>query len=408
MDPSKDKVNTHDHQEPARIKRLKEYDILDTLPEEDFDNITRIASAICQTPIALISLVDTDRQWFKSAIGLTERQTPLEASFCARAIQDPSHVLTVTDATLDERFSNTPLVTGSLGIRFYSGVPLVDAQGYALGTLCIIDNKPRQPLSAEQESTLQALASQVMRLLELRIRNKEIQAVSDKLLQKTEELHQFALTLSHDIKSPLTGIQQLAELIKEKMPDDVHPKVRDSIDMIRSTGIKLQDMIASVLDYYRLGEHDHTESESIDLDAFLKEVTALALDPLQAKYEVDTAVDKVHFKKPVLQIVLMNLLENAYRHNRNEDLLILVKATIGDGFVQLAVIDNGEGMDDARLNSLHHISQSNAQKDRFGRRSHGLGLAKVRKLLEGENIELHVESAIGKGARFYFNIPFNH
>ena len=226
--------------ERARIRRLREYAILDTLPEVDFDNITRIASAICQTPIALISLVDVDRQWFKSAIGLTERETPLEASFCAHAIQDPSHVLTVTDATLDSRFSETPLVTGSLGIRFYSGVPLVDAEGYALGTLCIIDQKPRQALTEEQEESLKALASQVMRLLELRLRNREIQAVSERLMEKNDELHQFALTLSHDIKSPLAGIQQLAELIQENMPKEANPKVDFKILFTRTEYTKEQ------------------------------------------------------------------------------------------------------------------------------------------------------------------------
>lgn len=403
----KEQESPSSQSESSRIKRLKEYDILDTLPEEDFDNITRIASAICHTPIALISLVDTDRQWFKSAIGLKERETPLEASFCAHAIQDPEHVLTVTDASKDTRFAQLSSVTGPLAVRFYTGVPLVDAAGYALGTLCIIDNKPRQPLSADQEATLQALASQVMRLLELRMRNKEIQSVSDKLLQKTEELHQFALTLSHDIKSPLIGIQQLAELIKEKMPEDVHPKVRESVEMIRTTGVKLQEMIGSVLDYYQLGEHAHTEPEVIELKSFLYEVTGLALDSLQARYEVDAGDEKVLFKKPVLQIVLMNLLENAYRHNSNEDLLIQVKANVQDGFVQIAVVDNGQGMDGTRLSALHQIFQTSTQKDRFGRRSYGLGLAKVRKLLEAENIELHIDSSIGKGSRFYFNIPLS-
>ncbi|MFM7078777.1 MAG: sensor histidine kinase [Bacteroidota bacterium] len=401
----KEQGKAPENQESGRIKRLKEYDILDTLPEEDFDNITRIASAICQTPIALISLVDTDRQWFKSAIGLKERETPLEVSFCAHAIRDPEHVLTVTDATKDSRFAQMESVTGPLGVRFYTGVPLVDAKGYALGTLCIIDNKPRLPLSTEQETTLQALASQVMRLLELRIRNKELQAVSDKLLQKTEELHQFALTLSHDIKSPLTGMQQLAELVKERLPEDADQRVKESVDMIRSTGIKLQDMIGSVLDYYQLGEHSNSEAETIEVDLFLREIAALALDPLKARYEVEVHADSVHFKKPVLQIVLMNLLENAYRHNSNDDLFIRITATDKTGNTLIAVSDNGQGMNEERLRSLSRGFQTNIQKDRFGRKSHGLGLAKVRKLLEAENIDLKVESSSGKWSCFYFEIP---
>jgi len=391
--------------ERARIRRLREYAILDTLPEVDFDNITRIASAICQTPIALISLVDVDRQWFKSAIGLTERETPLEASFCAHAIQDPSHVLTVTDATLDSRFSETPLVTGSLGIRFYSGVPLVDAEGYALGTLCIIDQKPRQALTEEQEESLKALASQVMRLLELRLRNREIQAVSERLMEKNDELHQFALTLSHDIKSPLAGIQQLAELIQENMPKEANPKVQTSIDMIRTTGLRLQEMIIAVLEYYRLGDHSDSEAEEIEIEAFLKDNAALALDSLHGKYEVSADVERVTHKKAVLQLVLLNLIENAYRHNYNEDLLIRISAKRMDNLVRIAVEDNGQGVNPEMLSKTNRLFKSPTNIDRFGRRSYGMGLAKVRKLLETEGSELHLESPIGQGSVFYFDIP---
>lgn len=393
------------NQEHSRIRRLREYAILDTLPEEDFDNITRIASAICQTPIALISLVDVDRQWFKSAVGLSERETPLEASFCAHAIQDPSHVLTVTDATLDSRFSETPLVTGSLGIRFYSGVPLVDAEGYALGTLCIIDQKPRQALTEEQEGSLKALASQVIRLLELRLRNKEIQAVSERLMEKNDELHQFALTLSHDIKSPLAGIQQLAELVQENMPKEANSKVHTSIEMIRATGLKLQDMIGAVLDYYRLGEHTESESEVIDIESFLKENASLALDSLQGKYEVSTDVEKVFYKKAVLQLVLLNLIENAFRHNQNEDLLIRIFARRKDNFIRFSVQDNGQGFNPEMLSQMNGLFKSPTQIDRFGRRSYGMGLAKVRKLLDAEGSELKIESQTGKGSVFFFDIP---
>ena len=391
--------------EQARIRRLREYAILDTLPEEDFDNITRIASAICQTPIALISLVDVDRQWFKSAVGLSERETPLEASFCARAIQDPSHVLTVADATLDERFSNTPLVTGSPSIRFYSGVPLIDAEGFALGTLCIIDQKPRQALTEEQEGSLKALASQVIRLLELRLRNKEIQAVSERLMEKNDELHQFALTLSHDVKSPLAGIQQLAELVQDNMPKEANSKVHTSIEMIRATGLKLQEMIGAVLDYYRLGEHTDSEPEVIDIKSFLKENAALALDSLQGKYEVTTDVEKVIYKKAVLQLVLLNLIENAFRHNVNEDLLIRIIAEKRDNFIRIAVQDNGQGIDPEMLSQMNRLFNSPNKVDRFGRRSYGMGLVKVRKLLETEGSELQIESEPSKGSVFYFDIP---
>jgi len=390
--------------ELIRLRRLREYEILDTLPEEDFDNITRIASAICQTPISLISLVDRDRQWFKSSIGLRERETPRDASFCAHAINHPEQVMMVPDATLDQRFVQNPLVTGEPGIRFYAGVPLVDSTGCALGTLCIIDNKSRS-LTSEEEETLRALGSQVMRLLELRMRNKEVQQISERLHVKNEALHQFALTLSHDIKSPLAGIQMLAEMIQGHLPSDTHPKVNDAVEMIKKTGHRLSDLVGAVLDYYKLGSHSEVQPEGFELKPFFDGIMGMILDPNQEAYETHSAVSTIRFKKVVLELVLINLVENAWRHNDVPQLKITLRADQTPLGVRISVSDNGKGMDLEKLQPLQRMFQSSNQTDRFGRKSHGLGLAKVRKLLEQEGIQLCVESAPGAGTSFFFIIP---
>lgn len=146
---------------------LAQFHILDTLPEADFDGITLLASYICQTPIALISLVDGERQWFKSNHGLQVRETERSSSFCAYNLRGETTPLVVEDAREDNRFSANPLVTGDPHIVFYAGIPLITNEGYTLGSLCVIDCKPRQ-INADQQTALQALASQVMRLLALR------------------------------------------------------------------------------------------------------------------------------------------------------------------------------------------------------------------------------------------------
>jgi len=128
--------------EQKRLEALYSYDILDTDTEKDFDDLTALAAAICDTPISLISFVDRDRQWFKSHHGLDARQTDRCHSFCSHAIQDPEHLMQVEDAQKDVRFQNNPLVTGSPDIRFYAGMPLLDRDGYALGSLCVIDQRP--------------------------------------------------------------------------------------------------------------------------------------------------------------------------------------------------------------------------------------------------------------------------
>ena len=164
--------------ESKRLEALRRYQILDTSAEQAFDDFAFLASTICQTPIALMTLVDTDRQWFKARLGLDVTETPREQAFCAHTILG-SEVMVVEDATRDVRFANNALVTGDPHIRFYAGAPLMDAEGNGLGSLCVIDRQPRS-LSPEQNKALQALARQTISQLELRRATAELaEALSD-------------------------------------------------------------------------------------------------------------------------------------------------------------------------------------------------------------------------------------
>lgn len=158
--------------EKRRLEILWNYDVLDTPPEESFDDLTELAAFICQTPIALISLVADNRQWFKARVGLTVTETARDISFCTHAILQ-SDVMIVPDALKDPRFVNNPLVTGEPHIRFYAGAPLITPDGHALGTLCIIDHQPRE-LGERQIAALRRLARVVIKHLELRRRVREL------------------------------------------------------------------------------------------------------------------------------------------------------------------------------------------------------------------------------------------
>lgn len=174
--------------ESARMDALTSYAILDSLPEEDYDAITRIASQLCEMPISLITLLDDHRQWFKSSVGMADRQTPRKYAFCDHAIRKSDELMEVPDARLDSRFVDNPLTTGEPHVIFYAGVPLVDNQGLALGALCVIDNKPNK-LSDQQAATLKSLARQVVNLLTLRRSQAQLAAANQTLQTLNADLH---------------------------------------------------------------------------------------------------------------------------------------------------------------------------------------------------------------------------
>jgi PAS domain S-box-containing protein len=180
--------------EAARLETLQRYAVLDTLPEQEFDDLSRLAALICGTPIALVSLVDANRQWFKAKVGIDVPETPRDVAFCAHAILEPG-VMVVRDALTDERFRTNPLVTADPKVRFYAGAPLVSPEGHALGTLCVVDHIPRD-LSPAQLDALKALGRLVVNELELRRGVTDLsKAIRDRRFVESELDQLFDLSL---------------------------------------------------------------------------------------------------------------------------------------------------------------------------------------------------------------------
>jgi GAF domain-containing protein len=171
--------------EETRLATLEKYAILDTDPELAFDDLTLLASFVCKTPIALISLIDEKRQWFKSRVGISISETSRDVAFCSDAIMQ-SDIFVVPDAMEDERFRNNPLVTSEPYIRFYAGAPLITEDGHALGTLCVIDQKPRE-LEAGEREALQALSRLVLAQLEFR---RNLMLLKEALNDRTKDEHE--------------------------------------------------------------------------------------------------------------------------------------------------------------------------------------------------------------------------
>ncbi|HEY6265158.1 MAG TPA: GAF domain-containing protein [Candidatus Acidoferrum sp.] len=185
-------VITKPANEEARIMVLEKYAILDTDPEQAFDDLTLLASFVCKTPIALISLVDENRQWFKSRVGIKASETSRDIAFCSTAILQ-TDVFVVPDALEDERFRDNPLVVSDPNIRFYAGAPLINEDGYALGTLCVVDRSPRD-LAPDQRDALKALSRLVLGQLEFR---RNLLLLKEALTDRTKEEHERQRELVH-------------------------------------------------------------------------------------------------------------------------------------------------------------------------------------------------------------------
>jgi GAF domain-containing protein len=199
-------VITKPANEEARIAALDKYAILDTDPEQSFDDLTLLASFVCKTPIALISLVDEDRQWFKSRIGIEASETSRDIAFCSSAILQPD-VFVVPDALADDRFRDNPLVVSDPNIRFYAGAPLINEEGFALGTLCVVDRAPRE-LAPDQREALKALSRLVLAQLEFR---RNLILLKEALTDRTKEEHERQQELLHvqETLVRVMGIRQL-------------------------------------------------------------------------------------------------------------------------------------------------------------------------------------------------------
>jgi GAF domain-containing protein len=197
--------------EPARLAALRDYDVLDSPPEKAFDDLTQLASYICQAPVALMTLLDADRQWFKSRIGFEQPETSRDVAFCSHAIlQDDLFV--VPDAQADPRFADNPLVTQQPHVRFYAGAPLATPSGHAIGTLCVLDEKPRS-LTPEQQNALRTLSRQAVSQLELRRALVRERAYQCELRAEQERGEQLLLNI---LPAPIAQrLKQNAETIAD-------------------------------------------------------------------------------------------------------------------------------------------------------------------------------------------------
>jgi two-component system, NtrC family, sensor kinase len=308
--------------ESERLQALLDYEILDTPPESSYDDITLLASEICQAPIALISLIDKDRQWFKSRRGLDAEETDRNISFCAHAIHN-QQLTEIPDAVQDQRFKDNPVVVDGPKIRFYAGAPLITPEGFVLGTLCVVDSQPKK-LSPSQKTALEALAKQVMMLFELHRSKREsderfmeLQQLS-KLVHRQQEqlihssrmacLGQMSKGLSHEINNPLAVINLVTDRVAR-----TREVTEESIQALKNSITRISKITHGLKTFSAADEPDTIHG--IDLRIVIEEVLSffaqrMLTEGVELNFE---GPDRVPAMASIVDMrhAIMNLLTNS-------------------------------------------------------------------------------------------------
>jgi len=390
--------------ELQRLSALRAFSILDTLAEQEYDDITYLASQICGTPISLISLVDDRRQWFKSHHGIEATETPKELAFCAHAINDKNNLFIIPDSRKDERFYDNPLVTGDPHVIFYAGIPLKTKDGFALGTLCVIDNQPNS-LDEFQIRALKALSNQIIALLELRKKTHESEFRAKEMEAQNVVLKKFAGTAAHDIKSPLATIVMVADLFSHQYVDKLDAQGMEFLDMINSSALKLTNFIDGILEYsqnsWLLGE----DKESVNIQESVNELIQL-IDPMgKVRFTFNSQSEStIYTNKVALDQIFLNLLVNAIKYNDKGEVQISILVEDLREFVKFNIIDNGPGIAKEDQQRIFQIFETTTNTDKSGVKGTGIGLATVISLVEGLGGTITLSSVIGQGSNFEFTI----
>lgn len=383
--------------ENLRLADLYQYNVLDTPAEEEFDHLVKLASRICSVPISLISLIDAERQWFKARLGITEEETPRDTSFCSHGILN-GDLFMVPDAANDNRFADNPMVTGSHGIRFYAGVPLTSQDGNNLGMLCVKDTVPRN-LTTEQQEALVMLGKQVVKQLELRLKNQELERI-------TQAQRRIISIIAHDVRSPLGSIVSLFQLYRNKMidPDRFDNFLNVSSTQLHSTMTLLENLVA--------WGNIQLQPQSLATGTIsLKDVVDMVFTELtgQTNLKGNRLINQVNesvnltIDENVLSFILRNLLTNANKFT--EKGTITVEGFNIEKKVVIHVTDTGIGMPATMCERLFLSKEKFSRRGTQNESGSGLGLVLIKEFVEKARGSIAVKSTEGKGSRFIIDLP---
>ncbi len=400
-------------EETKRLEGLHSLCILDSEREERFDNVALLASSIFDMPIALITFVDQNRVWFKSNIGLMISEVPRGTWFCEDAIEEDDFLI-VPDAVKDERFQGNPLVMAGPKVRFYAGVPLRMNEDVSLGTICVLDTKPRE-LTTKQQDVLKMLGRQVIALLESRqehsVLTDELKINKELAESATKVKSSFLGNMSHEIRTPMTAILGMTDLL---LGTELKKDQREYLDIIRSSGESLLNIINDILDFSKLESGKmELDLQPVDLRACIEETLDLVSPKAHEQgnevvYVIDASVpQRITGDVARLRQILVNLINNANKFTRNGEIFLSLNTQrVAENNVELifTVKDTGIGIPKDKLESIFEaFTQADSSVTRkYG--GAGLGLVICSRLVGLMGGRIDVESKEGHGSKFFFTV----
>ncbi|MFV8281241.1 sensor histidine kinase [Christiangramia marina] len=390
--------------EDLRLRSVRQLGLLDSLPQESYDNITTLASEICGTSVALLTILDKDIQWFKSKKGLAADQTDRDVSFCGHAILKPNEVFEVDNALKDTRFEDNPLVLDEeTHFRSYAGVPILNKQGLPLGTLCVINKTPKK-LSIHQKRSLIALGKQVEILYEYHLQNTELKKAQNNQLENNKILREFAGNVSHDLKMPLANMIITSDIVKAKYASVLDDKGKEYLDYIKNSGLKLSEYITGLLEYY---SEDGSKASEVK-EFFLNDLLEDTIDLLHIDSNCDIRLPEENLNilgnRAGLGQIMMNLISNSLKYNDAEEIVIDIDCIENEEFYHFSVTDNGIGIPEENLDQIFELFTVINVNGTPDERGHGIGLSTVQKLVDTMNGDISVKSTLNKGTTFNFSI----
>jgi signal transduction histidine kinase len=387
-------------QEELRLGALHALGILDTPIEEPFERIVQLAKEIFNVPMAAISLVDRNRQWFKSRIGLEDPETPREWSFCTRTIQR-SEPFVVTDALVDPYMAASPLVVDGPRIRFYAGAPMQTHDGHNIGALCVMDTEPREDLNERERSMLIRLAEVATSECYSRIAREEAESANR---AKSE----FLSRVSHELRTPMNAILGFTQLLEM---DELTEEQRSSVSRIHNASKHLLGLLNEVLEISRIeAGRLAVEREPVPISPVIADAVELVA-PLCSERNIRLRVEPtgearcaVVADRQKLAQVILNLLSNAIKYNRDEGEVVAGYTRAAGERLRIWIRDTGPGIAaDLHPKLFQPFERLDAARTRVS--GTGLGLALSKKLVEAMSGSIGVESAAGAGSTFWFELP---